>query len=67
MSGPVAYLEWSLNVECPSCGGEFDLARQDDIEWFSGNIFNNKWDKLKGSVVSCTGCCHEFAIGGVEY
>lgn len=67
MKKPTAFIEWSLNVECPECGEDTDLASQDDIEWFSAAIFNNKWDTLKGSVATCEHCRHEFAISGVEY
>ena len=66
---PTAYLDWSLNVECPNCGEEIDLSKSphDDDGCFAGPIFNNNWDHLKNAEVLCTECEHEFEIEQVEY
>lgn len=62
-----AYLEWSLEVECPKCGEDTDLAKNDDDNIVSGAIFNNNWDALKGHDVKCAHCGYEFALSAVEY
>lgn len=63
----IAYLSWSLDVDCPKCEEEIDLCINDCDQVVSGAIFNNKWDDLKGHVVTCIKCKHEFVLGGVEY
>ena len=67
--GPVAQLDWSLYVDCPSCDESFDLADTDhDTDYtLSKKIFNNQWDRVKGHEVTCPHCNHEFTLGGVEY
>ena len=59
-----AYLDWSLEVECPSCCQEFDLV--DDIE-VSEAIFNNQWNRLRGYEVVCPHCEYPFKLDKVEY
>ncbi len=66
---PTAYLEWSLNVECPKCKEDNDLSSGDhDPENEAGKaIFSNAWDDLKGHAVVCEHCGHEFKIDEVEH
>lgn len=65
----VAYLEWSLNVDCPACGESNDLAAGDhDCEHsIVRHIFGNTWNKLAGWEVQCKHCQHEFKLEKVEY
>lgn len=62
-----AYLDWSLDVECPKCGETTDLSANDDDAVVSGAIFHNNWDALKGFEVTCENCGHEFKLDEVEY
>ena len=66
---PTAYLDWSLNVECPECGENVDLAESpnDDDGCFSGPIFSNNWDHLENAEVCCPECAHSFEIDEVVY
>lgn len=59
-----AFLSWSLDIECPHCGEEFDIS---DIESFGTAIFSNQWSDLFGELVTCEHCGHEFEIEGVEH
>ena len=60
-------LGWSLFVECPECGEDFNLAEMDEEGCFSIPIFENKWDELKGQEVTCPKCQSTFALDKVEY
>jgi len=62
-----AYVDWSLEIECPKCKEEFNLANMDDDGKYATAIFNNTWKKLHGEEVKCIYCNHEFLIDGVEY
>ena len=62
-----AYVDWSLEIECPSCKQEFNLAYCDDDGVFASAIFNNNWDSLRGDEVQCIYCEHKFKIDSVEY
>lgn len=62
-----AYLEYSVNVECPKCEESTDLVDNDDDHIVSRAIFSNNWDALKGHEVTCEHCGHEFKIEKVEY
>ena len=62
-----AQLSWSLDIECPHCEGDIDLADCDDDTEFARAIFNNKWADLKGAEVTCPHCQEEFLIDEVEY
>jgi hypothetical protein len=66
---PVAQLDWSLNVECPKCKEDNDLAtgRHDPENSIGNAIFTNARDKLAGWEVTCEHCGHDFTIKGVEY
>lgn len=62
---PIAYLDWSLDVDCPKCGEVTDLAcSESDMARY---IFQSAWDKLRGWEVTCAHCGHEFEIEKVEY
>ena len=67
MRNPIAYLDWSVDVECPACKEEFDLTDHDDDRVVASAIFNNNWDALKGYEAICEHCQHEFKIESVEY
>jgi hypothetical protein len=63
-----AVLDWSLNVECPKCKQDIDLAKVERNEdgQYSRAIFNNKWHDLEGEEVECS-CGNIFKIKEVEY
>ena len=63
----IAYLDWSLGIECPNCTVENNLADNDDDQIVSSAIFHHNWDALKGFEVTCKFCNHEFKLDGVEY
>lgn len=69
MTTPIAYLEWSLNVECPKCKESNDLAHpeHDSEHSIAKHIFANDWDKLQGWEVTCLHCGHEFTIDSAQY
>jgi hypothetical protein len=62
-----AYLDWSLNIDCPKCGNENDISAPDDDAIVSNAIFHNNWDALKGFDVVCNMCGHDFVVDCVEY
>jgi hypothetical protein len=66
---PIAQLDWSLNIECPACSVDNDLAAGDhDTENdIARHIFSNQWDSLKDWEVTCEICGHEFTIEKIEY
>jgi len=55
-------------VKCPLCGTVLDLADGDNDSdgEFSTPIFNNRWDDLRGKIVSCSFCDQDFQIREVE-
>jgi hypothetical protein len=62
-----AYLDYSVEIQCPVCHQFNNLADSDDDHIVSAAIFNNKWDTLEGHEVECSHCHHEFKIDSVEY
>jgi DNA-directed RNA polymerase subunit RPC12/RpoP len=66
---PIATLSWSLDVDCPKCGGGNDLSssKHDSEYQIAKHVFNNDWKKLEGFEVTCQHCGHEFTIDRVEY
>jgi uncharacterized protein YbaR (Trm112 family) len=60
-------LYFSLNIECPHCQSDIDLAENEDDGEYSTPIFTNKWNDLKGELVCCPKCEKEFSIDEVEY
>ena len=62
-----AYLDWSLEVECPACHEEFDLAKDDDDNVVANAIFNNNWEALEGYEAICPECFHEFLLTEVVH
>jgi hypothetical protein len=62
----IVSLSYTLDIECPSCSKEIDLTDQDCEGHYTTPIFNNRWDDLKGDIVQCDYCDHEFEITGVE-
>jgi glutaredoxin len=63
----VASLYWSLDVECPHCGGDNDLLKIDHDNNLSHYIFTNRWHKINGFEVECVHCKEEFKVEKVEY
>ena len=63
----IAWVSWSLDIDCPKCGESIDLSDQDDDRIFSIAIFSNKWNDLKGADCYCDKCLHEFVVDGIEY
>ena len=65
----IAYVEWSLNVECPKCKLDNDLARSihDGGNDIARHIFNNEWDVLKGWEITCEHCKFEFLLDDIIY
>ena len=67
MKSAEANLTWSLVIECPYCKADIDLVDYDDDGIFSGAIFNNRWDDIKGAEAHCPDCSMDFEISKVEY
>jgi len=63
----VAYLDWSLSIECPNCHCDNNLADDDDDAVVASAIFHNNWDALKGFERECKFCKHEIKVESVEY
>ena len=63
----IAYLDWSLDVECPKCDYHFDLVELDDENQLAEWIFDNRRNEIKGYEVECPNCGKEFKLDGVEY
>lgn len=63
----IAYVDWSLDIECPKCGETFNIANNDEDGVFASAIFNNNWDSLNGEEIKCIYCYHKFKIDSVEY
>ena len=63
-----AYLDWSLDVECPKCSEDNTISdsEHDPEHAVSKAIFTNAWDDLKGFEVTCKHCSHEFKLDEVE-
>lgn len=67
---PTAFLDWSLDTECPHCGREVDLVKYDSDHGDSSiakMIFTNRWDALADWEIECQHCQKEFKLDGVEY
>lgn len=66
---PKAYLQFSIDVDCPECEESFDLCddKNDYDQRITDQIFNNQWADLKGAEVTCTHCGYEFEIEEVTY
>jgi ssDNA-binding Zn-finger/Zn-ribbon topoisomerase 1 len=70
MKKATATLYWSLDVECPNCKHDIDLAKDEDFDtegFFSYCIFNNKWNEIENSEIECPNCKKTFLLKGVEY
>ena len=63
----IAYLEWSVDVECPACGECFDLAKDDDDHIVGNAIFGDKREDLVGYEAVCPECSHEFLISEIQH
>ena len=66
---PKAIMSWSLDVECPSCGENLDLADSphDDDGEIAKSIFTYQWGELDNLEVWCDQCDSMFEIECVEY
>jgi hypothetical protein len=62
----IAYVSWSLDIECPECGESIDISKDDDEDRISTSIFNNSWERLIGHSVICPKCSVEFDIDEVS-
>ena len=66
----IAFVDWSLDIECPHCEKEIDLVDYEsnsEDNYLSVKIFTNKWDEISGFLVECPHCHHDFQIDKVEY
>lgn len=63
----IAWLDWSLDIQCPKCEEYTDLADGDDDGVYSSAVFNNNWDAVKGHEVTCKHCKHEFILDEIQY
>ena len=66
----IAFIDWSLDVECPHCEKEVDLVLYDSDSGdnsIAGLIFTNQWDELKGWMIECPYCHNDFHLSRVEY
>lgn len=66
----IAFLDWSLDIDCPHCGKEVDLVQYEadtgDYD-IAKLVFTNRWDALEGWTVECPHCERDFNIDKVEY
>jgi uncharacterized protein YbaR (Trm112 family) len=62
----IAYVSWSLDINCPECGESIDISKDDDEDRISTKIFNNSWDRLIDHSVICPKCSVEFDIDEVS-
>lgn len=65
-----AYLDWSLDIECPHCKEDVDLVKYESDSGdnsIAGLIFTNRWSELEGWDVECPHCHNDFKIEKVEY
>jgi hypothetical protein len=62
----IAYVFWSLDIDCPECGESIDISKDDEMDRVAIRIFNNSWDRLIGHSVMCPGCGAEFDIDEVS-
>lgn len=63
----IAYVDWSLDVECPNCKENVELSKQDDENSIARKLFSNQWDKIVGWEATCPYCKHEFIVDKVDY
>lgn len=66
----IAYIDWSLDIECPHCEENVDLVQYESDTGdnsIAGRIFTNQWDKLNGMIIECPYCRKDFTIDKVEY
>ena len=66
----IAFVDWSLDIDCPHCKKEVDLVQyESDIGDYAiaQMIFTSKWDDLKGFDIECPHCHNDFTIDKVEY
>jgi glutaredoxin len=66
----IAFLYWSLDVECQHCKEDVDLVQYDSNHGdndIATRIFTNRWADLEGWLVECPHCHNDFFIDRVEY
>lgn len=64
----IAYLHWSVDIECPYCGTEFNLLdNHNEDNGITVAIFHNRWDELKGITVRCPKCQEKFKLKKAVY
>jgi glutaredoxin len=70
MKQATAFLEYSINVDCPHCENDVDLL---DVESNAGDnsisarVFTSEWDQLKGWPIECPHCHTDFELARLEY
>lgn len=70
MKKAIAFLDWSLDVDCPHCEKIVDLVKLEGDAGdnsFSHRIFTNNWDDLKDWDIECPHCLNDFKLDHVEY
>lgn len=66
----IAFLEYSINVDCPHCEEDIDLV---DMESNSGDhdisnlVFRGAWDSLINWDIDCPHCKQAFQLEKLEY
>lgn len=66
----IAFIDYSLDIECPQCKQEIDLVEYESNSgenFLSCQIFTSKWDDISGYLVECPHCHNDFQIDKVEY
>lgn len=64
---PLAFLNFSLYVNCPHCDELMDLSENDFDYIVTNALFDNRWDDLNGYDTSCPKCDTDFQIEKVVY
>ena len=64
---PLAFLYFSLYVNCPHCDERMDLSENDPEYIVANALFNNRWDDLNGYDTVCPKCGTDFQIEKVVY
>ena len=65
-----AFLDWSLDIECPHCKEKVDLVQYDGDSgdnYIASRIFGDRWGTLAGYDIECPHCHNDFQIDRVEY
>ena len=66
----IAFLDWSLDIDCPHCKETVDLVQYESDTGdnsIARRIFTSQWDALTGWDIECPHCRNDFKIDKVEY